>query len=134
VEVLLGAGADTDEIMGDAIYFAINAGSGEVLQALITAGGDPDTTRGDGKPALWEAVNRGHTDMVKMLINAGANANVVCRESAHVIERGNGVLWRYQSALALARNPCGYYRPPEIVKLLEDAGATYVSYFVREAD
>jgi ankyrin repeat protein len=111
----------------------------EVLQALINAGGDPNATRPDGTTVLWQSVNRGYTDIVEMLINAGANVNVVCRERAYDDDSdveddgGNGVLWRYQSALSLARQK-SIYHVPEIVKLLEDTGATYVNYLAREAD
>jgi hypothetical protein len=138
VEVLLGAGADTDESMRDAIYIAASERYVEVLQALLNAGGDPNATGPDGKTALWQAVDWGRTDIVEMLINAGANVNVVCREREYGdVEDygGDGVLWRYQSALSLARERKEtVYGPDIILKLLEDAGATYVNYFVREAD
>jgi hypothetical protein len=141
VEVLLGAGANTDaKSMGDAIYCAASGASGKVLQALVNAGGDPNTTRPDGRTVLWEAVIWGHADIVEILINAGANVNVVCTEKAYNHESnlgddgGNGVLWRYQSVLSLARKRGVYDGPAEIVKLLEDAGATDVDYLALEAD
>jgi hypothetical protein len=137
VGVLLGAGADTDESMRDAVYFATSKPNPEVLQALINAGGDPNATGPDGETALWRAVYLGYADIVETLINAGANVNVVCRRKAYNHESdveddgGDGVLWRYQSALSLARKEV--HNGPEIVKLLEDAGATCVNYLVREA-
>jgi ankyrin repeat protein len=140
VEVLLGAGADTDESMRDAMYFSASGYvTREVLRALINAGGDPNATGPDEKTALWRAVYLGYAEIVEMLINAGANVNVVCRARASDHESdveddgGNGVLWRYESALSLARTR-EVHDGSRIVKLLEDAGATYVNYLARDAN
>jgi ankyrin repeat protein len=78
VKVLLGAGANTYESMGEAICYAARFKHTKVLEVLIEAGGNPYT--GQSKPssggsALRIAISRGRDDIVSMLLNSGADVN-----------------------------------------------------------
>ena len=43
------------------------------VQALLEAGADVNATNNEGETALAVAQNNGHTEMVEILRNAGAN-------------------------------------------------------------
>jgi hypothetical protein len=78
VKVLLGAGADTHESMRHAIYFAASCDRREVMQVLLMVGGDPNATEPRGEDtALYEAAFWGYMNIMKMLLNAGANVNAI---------------------------------------------------------
>jgi ankyrin repeat protein len=108
VQVLLGAGADTDESIRHAMYFAASGfnDTGEVMQVLINAGGDPNATGPDGETVLCAAATYGYANIVEMLIDAGANVNIIEQQS-----RG--------SAIEVA----SYFCHEDVVALLIQSGA-----------
>jgi ankyrin repeat protein len=78
VKVLLGAGANTYESMGEAIYYAASKNHTKVVEVLIEAGGNPNAAQsepGPGGSALRVAVSWGHDDSVSMLLDSGADVN-----------------------------------------------------------
>jgi ankyrin repeat protein len=78
VKVLLGAGANTYESMGQAICYAAYCNEAKVLEVLIEAGGNPNTAQSEPEPggsALRVAAYWGHDDTVSMLLNSGADVN-----------------------------------------------------------
>jgi ankyrin repeat domain-containing protein 50 len=79
VKVLLGAGANTYESMGQAILYAAYFNQVKVIEALIEAGGDPNTAQSMPWPrgsALRVAAYSGSDDVVSMLLNSGADVNI----------------------------------------------------------
>jgi ankyrin repeat protein len=109
IEVLLGAGAHTDESLSHAIQTEAHREKADIVQALIHAGGDPSATKsgpwGSGLRAAaigpWD-----NDDIVSMLINAGADVN-----------GGDWQSWGSPIQVAAMMRKWG------IVKKLADAGA-----------
>jgi hypothetical protein len=78
VKVLLGAGANTYESMGEAICYAACHDHAKALEVLIEAGGNPNTAQSrpwPGGSALGVAASWGRDDIVYMLLNSGADVN-----------------------------------------------------------
>jgi ankyrin repeat protein len=78
VKILLGAGANTYESMGEAICYAASNDNTEVVEVLIEAGGNPNTAQSDPLPggsALRIAAFSGYDDTVSILLNSGADVN-----------------------------------------------------------
>ena len=85
MRILLAAGADpnaTDAEGNPLLYFAIEeedwvrffdrAPSTETLRILIEAGADVNARSAEGVSPLEQAVRDGHPDIVKILVDAGA--------------------------------------------------------------
>jgi len=85
---------------------AAQAGDVETVRALAASGADMTVTRGDGMNPLHLAAERGHVDMARVLIDAGAPYDAVTRIGA------------YTPLHVASRRGSG-----EIVRLLLDAGA-----------
>ena len=81
IPVLLNAGADANIVDADGFaclhYAAQNYLCTEVLQALISHGVDVNTTSKNSVTVLMTACNNGNTDAIHVLLNAGADANIV---------------------------------------------------------
>jgi len=82
VELLIDAGADVDKpwphIHASALHFAIEHGHVNVAKALLDAGAGVDNTAGDfsGRTPIFRACGRGNIEVVKLLIERGANVRV----------------------------------------------------------
>jgi ankyrin repeat protein len=62
-------------LTGTALHFATAAGSGAVIQLLLEAGADVETTDDDGLTSLHLAVLGGHSKVVQQLLDKNANIN-----------------------------------------------------------
>ena len=81
INVLLNAGADTD--IADAygytwLHFAVEGGcSKQVLHAILGHGADVNATNKYNETALKTACEKGNEDIINVLLNAGADPNIV---------------------------------------------------------
>jgi hypothetical protein len=83
-------------------YEAVKAGDAEGLRQLLEAGVDPDLQGEDRFPLLSAAVSSNNPDVIKVLIDAGADVNV--RKGQHVTPLLLAVyVPRCRAALPLAR-------------------------------
>ena len=121
---LLDAGADVNDAGADgnsALALAAMSGHERLAQYLLERGADPDTA-GAGYTALHAAVLRAQPDLLKSLLERGADVNVPLVKSTPVPR------WTYQhifvrretgaTPLLLAAK----YLEPTLVRLLADAG------------
>ena len=76
------------EALADALSFAAYNGQGEAARFLLDRGADPDLLTpgflwpGDrGATALHKAVAAGHVDMVRLLLEAGADRSIKDRNN-----------------------------------------------------
>ena len=80
IGMLLNAGAvpNITQCDGDTCFHeAISAGcNNEILQALSDHGADVNTTDHDNVTALMKACDKGNTDAINVLLNAGADPNI----------------------------------------------------------
>jgi ankyrin repeat protein len=109
VKVLLGAGANTYEGLGEAICYAARENHTKVVEVLIEAGGNPNSAQSEpssGGSALRVAATWGDDDIVYMLLNSGADVN-----------GGDWQRWGSPIQAAATRRRLG------IIKKLIDAGA-----------
>jgi len=124
LQLLLAAGADPNQPdeqttggpnprhfppMTTALLEAAESGHLEAVQILIAAGADPDCVRGEcdeftGESAVFMAVSRKHTEVVRALLDGGADAT---------LPRLDGL-----APIALAAG----HETPEILTLLLNAG------------
>ena len=116
VEELLRAGANvkhSEFLSGNtALYYAAERGRVAIVEALLQKGAPPDGngSRLNGAYPLIAATENGHTEAVRVLLEAGANANV---------QRTNWSTLKTQSALQMAQSR----NFAEIVLLLKQHGA-----------
>ncbi|KAF3808905.1 hypothetical protein GCG54_00011096 [Colletotrichum gloeosporioides] len=68
VKLLLNNGAETQK----SVYHAASMGNEEILQVLLANGGDPNARYG-GETALQAACFKGHTNIVRALLELGAS-------------------------------------------------------------
>jgi ankyrin repeat protein len=140
-EVLLGAGAHTDESMSHAIQNAAHWGKADIVQALIDAGGDPSATKsGRWGSGLRAAAFGDNDDIVSMLINAGSDVNggdwqrwgspiqvAAIYESWGIVQKlvdaGANVDLPGQGDSGTALYSAANYGNEEVVRMLIDAGA-----------
>ena len=121
---LLDAGADVNDAGADgnsALVLAAMSGHERLAQYLLERGADPDAD-GAGYTALHAAVLRTQPNLIKSLLDHGANVNVPLAKSTPVPR------WTYQhifvrretgaTPLLLAAK----YLEPTLVRLLADAG------------
>ena len=78
VPALLGASPGDDPLLE-----AARAGDVEAVTHLIAEGSNPDLSAGDGMTALHWASERGHGDVVEVLLKAGARVDVETRVGAY---------------------------------------------------
>lgn len=75
------AGSPSKEMLEEALAFACVCGQRESAALLVERGARGDTLLAPGgqspRTALHEAANRGHADIVLMLLDAGANSSVL---------------------------------------------------------
>ena len=82
VSVLLHYGADlkiTDQFGNDSLQVAAERGYTEIIKMILKEGADPNAAQ-YSKSNVWpliQAVCNGHVESVAILIEAGANVNVV---------------------------------------------------------
>jgi ankyrin repeat protein len=88
------------------LLLSVKDGSVKDVQTLLAEGANPNTTDDHGVPALMWAANNGHTEVVKLLLEKGADVNV----------KTNDGKWT-SLGLAKLKDHTG------IVQLLEKAGA-----------
>ncbi|WP_042168397.1 ankyrin repeat domain-containing protein [Paenibacillus gorillae] len=114
VRALIEAGADInlqDNRKDNPFLYAGAEGLSEILQILIEAGADPAMTNRFGGTALIPAADRGHVDIVRMLLaDSGVSIN-------HV----NNLGWTALLEAVILGD--GGQRHTEIVQLLIDNGA-----------
>ena len=95
INVLLNAGADTNIVDANdlsCIHQAVGGGCGkETVQALIDHGADVNLTDKDNNTALMIACWKRNAEAINMLLNAGANPNIVGAEGLICIH--HAVLW-----------------------------------------
>lgn len=83
------------------LFAAVLAGDSESLKSQLDAGAHPDPFDDEGLTPLMVAARDGHTDLVKLLLKAGADATLTNRigESAVILAAAHGssnavsVLW-----------------------------------------
>ena len=97
VNRLLAAGAGVQAVNRYGItplWLAAEDGHGRVVEALLRAGADPDTRRGDsGETVLMSAARTGQADVLQRLIAFGADVNVrdkIRNQSALIWAAGEG--------------------------------------------
>lgn len=74
-------GADVnirDRLMKTPLFYAVEAGSKEVVRLLISYGGDLDAEDRNQSPLMYWALNISDLEMVQILYNAGADIDRVC--------------------------------------------------------
>jgi ankyrin repeat protein len=77
VKVLLEAGADINLCMPDCILLAAGEGNYDILKLLIDRGVDVDAVRNEkNNTALHLAANFGHSKVVELLVESGADTNL----------------------------------------------------------
>ncbi len=108
--LLMEAGSDLTVIStsGDTLlHDAASAGHVNIARIILRAGVDIDTQNMYGDSPLMWAADVGESDMVKFLVKQGAKVNLVNHEQSN----------------ALHKTAFSYYRRPEIVRTLLEAGA-----------
>ena len=90
INVLLNAGADpniTDGVGATCIHHAVHGGCGkDVLETIMNHDADVNVTNKNNRTALMVACDKGNTDAINVLLNAGAYptiANVYCNTCLH---------------------------------------------------
>ena len=77
ISLILAAFAKADVSDKNAkLLLAVKDGSVKDVQTLLAEGANPNTTDDHGVPALMWAANNGHTEVVKFLLEKGADVNV----------------------------------------------------------
>ena len=74
VGIVAAVSAQTDPSR-DAFFAAIRSGSVPDVERLLKAGASPDIVDADGTPALMAATLFGGADLVKLLLDRGADPN-----------------------------------------------------------
>lgn len=121
VRELIGSGVDVNRRYGifeePPLVAAADEESVEILQLLLDAGADPDTTNHGGDSALLEAARSAKLDMVELLIGAGARI-----DSPDANQRWTPLAWAVWWSCQQAGQPI---RPnhEETVRALLAAGA-----------
>ena len=94
---------------------AVTAGDEKIVSALLARGADVNETTGGGQTALILAVIFGHTNIVKILINAGANLHL--RDNLGL----NALEWAQRRGLSEAvdilTNPARVSSPPRRITI-----------------
>ena len=72
VEAVLAVARTQSPVSADVLISAVQSGDRESVRALIAAGADVNAPTRDGDTALGAAAGNGDTEMVKLLLNAGA--------------------------------------------------------------
>jgi ankyrin repeat protein len=75
--------------VGTMLHFAAQCGSLNVVKRLVTLGMDVNATKHPGYPEppegpIWNAVLQGHVEVVKWLLEHGANSNCVLQSTGEV--------------------------------------------------
>ena len=106
IETVLAAARNQSPVSADVLISAVQSGDQESVRALIAAGADVNAPTRDGNTALGTAAGNGDTEIVKLLLHAGARPS----------RRPNKALLN-----ELMEAASGGY--PDIVQMLLDAGA-----------
>lgn len=91
-------------------------GRTDKLIAALDSGLDVDHVDTDGMTLLFVASHYGRTDCVRLLLERGANPNLVNRH-------GNGPLWEATREASQNHNPAREKFDVEVVRLLLEGGA-----------
>ena len=62
-----------DQATNDALLDACSSGKLDDVRSLLAEGADPNCKNGDGRTGLMRASKRGYDEIVKRLIEAGAD-------------------------------------------------------------
>lgn len=105
LRALITAGANiNDENEGyTALICGVDADSEEVVQSLITAGADVNYLNYEYDTALIRASRTGNPDIMRLLLDAGAEVNVVSRKGNGETPLGNAEHYNHPEAAALLR-------------------------------
>ena len=97
--ILLSAGSDWrsgfTKQHSSALIFAAEQGFDDLVKLLIVRGAEIDQVDGEGYAAISKASMNGHLTTLKILINAGANVDVISQGRSvlmHVVEDNNMLL------------------------------------------
>jgi ankyrin repeat protein len=100
------------------LYQAILNRDAAAVKRLIRGGMDPNTPLGPGRPPLVIAIEQGEPDIVRLLLDLGANVNLGIEESFGGFDGGAGRTYMLSPLyIALDRDS------PEIVHILLERGA-----------
>ena len=131
IEVLLKKGAPVNAVTHGCVtpLACVPSGNLDLARLLLRYGADPNISTNDGETPLMTAARGGHHEMVKILLEAGANpdAQLIVPplekiECSLFIDRSNFTFSACQApltAMAMAAE-CGHL---EVVKLLLEYGA-----------
>ena len=114
ITVLLQAGADVnsrnDRLVGGfsftALYAASHKGNKDSVKLLLAQPGVKlDETNDGGDTALMVAAEGGHTEIVEMLLKAGANVNITDIGGETAITRAQKTLAKQQAIVSKLQSP-----------------------------
>ena len=135
VSVLVAGGADIDAIAGDGYHLLKSAAEGgdvEFVRALLAMGAPVDTTS-TGDTALHAAAGADHIDVVRLLLESGADPNaedvdgdtpLMCATSLECVETLLEAGASVHATDIVSADVLQHHSDPEILDRLREAGAT----------
>lgn len=121
-EILLKHGANVKARKhGDsALSLAVKNNLPEIARLILRAGADPDEKNSVGETPLCSAAKAGHIELLKILIEAGANVHTVANStSAHLMAAASG---KYEAIKILLKAGANiFYIPPHQRSILHQA-------------
>ena len=117
IQALLSAGADPKAQRADGdtalMLAAENNRHGETIRALLAAGSEVNARNGEGKTALMRAAAYNSLDVVRMLLEAGADKSLKDNDN-------HDALWHAQESVRVGYRSEGREEEPKIVRLLQN--------------
>jgi hypothetical protein len=109
ITALLKAGAEVnsrDEYGSTALSWASYRGNKDLVKLLLAQPGIKlDETNLDGETALMVAAENGYSEIVEMLLKAGANVSITDQAGATAITRAQKTLARQQAIVSKLQSP-----------------------------